>query len=298
VVGVVERRARIESARAAALGGRVATVPESAGRVRTVALIIAADGRAALGTPVLGLNPVFCDRVDALLTLASSPDAGVVIAEPYDVNGVGVSAALAEIAAAPAAPETILVFDLTDRAVEQIREILDSGVVLRLAVRNQHGWARAVESARRDPLGQRPQRALFRRTVPFVDSPVRTFFAACALLADGPVRVHDAARMARLSPRTLEARLAKAGYPRAQTIAAWYRILYVAWCLDTEGLALKQLVGAGDEGLRARRALGNLVKRHTTLTLASLGAPGSFAALLHRFLTRLGVSLSKTTARR
>jgi hypothetical protein len=296
VAGVGRWRPLIGSGRPSARGDRVATVPDSAGRVRTVALIVDPDDRPASGTPALGHEPAFCDRVDTLLSLASLPDVRVVIAEPYDVNGVGVSGALAEIAAAPAAPETILLFDLTERAVEQVQELLDSGAVLRLAMRDRRGSAQAIESARRDPLGQRAQRALLRRTLPFVAPPLRTFFTACALLAGGRIQVSHVAGVARLSPRTLEARLAKAGYPRARTIAAWYRVLHVAWRLDIERVALKQLVGAGDEGLRARRALGNLVERHTALTLASLGTSGSFAALLHRFLTRLGVSLHKTTA--
>jgi hypothetical protein len=239
---------------------------------------------------------VFCDRVESLLSLVSASGVSVVIAEPHDVNGVGVSAALAEIATAAVSPEIILLFDLTERAVQQVLELLESDVPALLVMRAEGGW-RQFESARRDLTGQRARRALLRRTLPFIAAPLQPFFAGCGLLAGSRERVTHLARLSGLAPRTLEARLAKAGYPRARTIVAWYRVLHVAWHLDVEGLAVKQLVGAGDEGLHARRALGNLVRRHTGLTLTSLGAPGAFAALLYRFLAQLGVSLRRLPPR-
>jgi hypothetical protein len=235
---------------------------------------------------------VFCDRVESLRSFVSAPDISVVVAEPHDVNGVGVSAALAEMATDAVAREIILLFDLTQRAVQLLLELLESDVPARLALRTEDGWG-PIESARRDLTRQRAHRTLVRRTVPFVVTPLRPFFAACALLAGTRERVSHLARLAGLAPRTLEARLAKAGYPRARSIASWYRVLHVAWHLDVEGLAIKQLVGVGEEGLHARRALGNLVRRHTGLTLASLGTPGAFPALLYRFLAQLGVAIAK-----
>jgi len=268
-------------------------VRESREPVRSVALIVDPRHRIPLGS-LLEPGLAFCDRVESLLALASSSAVRVVITEPYDANGVGVSAALAEIAGAPGAPEIILLLDPTQRAIQQVEELLELGVALRLALRDDRG-AHAIDSARRDVTGQRAQQALIRRTLPFIAPPLRPFFAACGLLAGDRIRVSHVARVTGLATRTLEARLAKAGYPRARTIAAWYRVLFIAWRLDIEGHTVKQLVGSGDSGLHARRALGNLVRRHTGQTLSSLGAPGAFAALLHRFLTQLGASLRKSS---
>lgn len=268
-------------------------MPDLPGPVRSVALVVDPDRRNELSSAALEPRLEFCDRVERLLSLVSSADVHAIVAEPYDVNGVGVSTALMEIAVTSRAAEIILLFDLDERAVEQVQEVLESGVVVRLAIRDDRGAARAIESARRDPMGQRAQQTLIRRTLPFVAVPLRPFFAACGLLSADGVRVGQLARVAGLAPRTLEARLAKGGYPRAQTIVAWYRLLHVAWRLDVGGLTIKQLLGSGDEGMHARRALGNLARRHVGLTLTALGAQGAFAALLHRFLTQLGVSLHK-----
>lgn len=271
-------------------------MPDSRGPAQTVALIVDPRHRSSLNASPLGPGLVFCDRVESLVALALLPGDRTVIAEPYDANGIGVSAALTEIATAPVAPDIVLLFDLNERAVQQVEQLLDADLRVQLALRDHHGSAHAIDSARRDPGGQRAQQAMIRRTLPFIAPPLRPFVTACALLSDRPIRVSNVARLTGLAPRTLDARLAKAGYPSARTIAAWFRVLHVAWRLDVEGLTVK-LVGSGDPGLHARRALGNLVRRHAGLTLASLGAQGAFAALLHRFLTQLGVSLRKSAPR-
>lgn len=270
---------------------RVGTV-----RGRALALVLDPADRETLANAALGTALVVCRRVDELVRRGAEPEVSVVVAEPYDVDGIGVGDTLNTIADTAAAPEIVLLFRLTDHASLQVMAVSESGADVRFALRGRSDITDTIAAARRDAFGQRPQRALVRRTLPFIAHPLRSSFIGWALLAGDRVLVSEVARLAGVSIRTLEHRLSAVGYPPARTVAAWYRVLYVAWLLDVEGWSLKQLVGAGDDGLRARRALGNLVKRHTGRTVASLGSPGSFTVLLRQFLDQLGVAGSETTA--
>jgi hypothetical protein len=239
---------------------------------------------------------VVCESVDRLVLLVNDVQPWAVVAQPRDLRGVGVVSAAPALLGLSHLAVMVVVFTPTLGEIDEVCAVLEKGLVGVLVPR----WSRdatdlgeSLRAALLDPPDQGAERVMLERVAAHVVPALRPFFAACALIPPRELTVSCAVRRAGSAVRTLEERLSRAGYPSARAIVAWHRILHAAWRLDVRGLSIKSAIGSGAENLGSRRALANVVKRYTGLTLGELRQPGRLVALLSLFTTLLGLPVEK-----
>ena len=228
----------------------------------------------------------FCDSVHWLMTLVMEQQPQAVVVQPRDATGMGVAGVASALAHLDDPPTVIMALSLTLAEVGEVCAALDSGLCVVMVPRwagRSSEFGMKIRTALLAPPDQGAERAMLMRITSQVAPSLRLFFAACALTPPHEHTVSRAVSNAGAAVRTIEQRLSRLGYPSAQTIVGWHRVLHAAWRLDVRGLSIKQAIGSGDTSLGSPRALANLVRRYAGLTLTELRQPGRFAALLRRF---------------
>lgn len=93
------------------------------------------------------------------------------------------------------------------------------------------------------------------------------------------------ARVAQLSERTLERRLAIARLPCARRLLAWATVLHSVWRLEVAGERVKE--ASVKAGFLTREAFTSFIRRHSGRPVSDLCQAGSFVEMLDTFLAEL-----------
>lgn len=143
-----------------------------------------------------------------------------------------------------------------------------------------------------------------RRWFPEATAPIIRHIAGClatplemtlviAMIA-GSIRldVNTFARLAGVSERTLQRRLAVAGLPSASRLLTIALTLHSAWRLEIRGDRVKEVVAAS--GFTTREAFTSFIRRHASCNASDLSQQGAFHRLLEGFVAELlrGVPLN------
>src|SRR5687767_11396812 len=179
-----------------------------------VALVATEEERRRVAEQLAGVAVRFCDTLAALGALAGAGRVDAVVAGLRDACGAPAAPAVLEIQAR--VPELRVLFQvvLTRGAAQDLVAAAATGVRAEYALLPFERLDAAVERL----LAPHPPDAgatLVARLAPGVPAGVRPFVAACALRAAPRLRVRTAAAWSRVSMRTLERRLLRAGLPAA-----------------------------------------------------------------------------------
>jgi AraC-like DNA-binding protein len=256
-----------------------------------VALVLGAGVRAQVERSLMHVgNARFCELAAQLAPLVEATRAAAIVTEVFDAAQESVADALAELhVRAPDLPlillvtlrppvlrEALAIAARVENAAAVVQGVDDLGAVVGASV----AQAGAADTASQ----------IISAVLPHLPAGLEPFFRYCALHAGKPLQVSVAVDGSRIARRTLDERLRRSGFPSAEELIGWHRILYAARELDRPGRTVESV--AGELGFSSASALRNLYRRHARLTPIIARDRGGFAYVLDRFVDLLQTSRS------
>lgn len=222
-----------------------------------------------------------CERVDALRSMLAATDIRLVVTELRDRVGASVIPVLADIVARAESPVVVTRVSLSDAAADDVMQLAAARVPARVSLRGVAPLGDALTAALGGGREPRADLVILERIGSLVPRAVRAFLVLCAVAPSPRLHVGQAATLLRMTPRTIESRLAQAALPPAYRIIGWCVALHAAWQLDVLGRRPKQV--AANLGFQSAAAAANLLARYCDASPTSLRVHGGFQAQLERF---------------
>ena len=176
-------------------------------------------------------------------------------------------------------PLPVVVYDRADRlAVDALPALMVPGLRVEFVVRPTEPLVPTLRQAmtRGEPTEAAP--IILRRLLPLAPLPLRVFVAIAVLKATSGRGVDQLARWSRLSPRTLERRLVRAGWATAHVVLQTVRALDAVWLMAEHEWPARRIQ-------RFRKfahasSITRLMQRHLGLTPAGVREGARFDAAL------------------
>lgn len=186
-------------------------------------------------------NLEWLDGTDALVERAGGGALDAVVTELTDNRGRSISATLVDLVAArPSLP--ILLHTRIDRsAIDHLMAVFTLGTRMECAVRpfaRQAPMLREMLSPMYRP-GVAP--LLLHHFMPLVPASLHSFVAVAILVAPQPRGVEEVARWSGVSPRTIERRLRRAGWPAARVVLQSFTALDAVWLMTEYGWSARRV---------------------------------------------------------
>lgn len=248
-------------------------------RLTVVALVVGVKAQARIRGALAGRADVsFCERRADLVSLAARRAASAVLAEPRDVAGDDVSAAIAALRSGM--PSVPVIAYIPDGRTS-------SGDILAMAKAGVHDLVRMGF----DDIGLALGGALASATAHCATEAVRAtlerlvapdawpFVSYCLTRAHEPISIRAAATALGLDRRTLVRRLERSGLPSPRRIAGWCRVIAAVRLLDQPIYTLEQVALRLD--FPSGTALRNQLVRYTGLKPREIRENGGIACVLH-----------------
>lgn len=233
------------------------------------------------------------DRAAVLRAAATAAGVRLVVSELRDRVGADTIPALAALAARTGAPAILACAPIDDRAVDDVFALAVSAAMARagLVLDGVDDLAAAVRGALAGWYAPSAALPVLERIAELVPRELRAFLLLAAARSAPGFTVTRASMLLGMTRRTLERRLARAGFPRASRIIQWCTALRVGWRLDVLGQRPSDVRAA--LGFASRSAMSNVVRRHGGRPATALRVHGGFVAMRERFAAELGTRRSE-----
>jgi hypothetical protein len=187
------------------------------------------------------------------------------------------SVAARRVAAPPLVP--VVIYDRADRlAADALPALMVPWMRVEFAVRPSEPLLPALRlvTATGQPSSAVP--AILRRLLPLTPAPLRVFVAIAVLKATSGRGVDQLARWSRLSPRTVERRLVRAGWATAHVVLQTVRALDAVWLMSEYGWPARRI--QRHRQFAHSSSITRLLQRHLGLTPAVVRERVGFDAAL------------------
>lgn len=221
---------------------------------------------------------VWCERADALVAYAVDGALDAVVTDLEDEAGRSIASTLVDLAAHRPKLPIVVHMGVDVAAIGKLLAVYAVGLQMECVVRPFAG----LEPVLRQMLSPeyRPGVAplLLHHFIPRVPEALRVFIALAILLAPARRGVEEVARWSDVSPRTLERRLRRAGWPAARVVLHSFAALDAAWMMTEYGWSARrvQLVRSFSHASSVTR----LLARYAGSLPSTLREDGGFAAAL------------------
>lgn len=248
-------------------------------RVVGVHLRDEADVAAVRRLRAVGVAVCEFDTEDALITAAATRGYAVAVCELTPFREDRVRWALDRMALAPSTA-TILRAELSCNVVRGIVSLSAHPGLARLSLRSVRPADVDVQEALRGT-SHAPDFLILRSFA--TDRLAREPGILIAAIVCGArrTRIRTLARACRIAPRTLQWRLARAGFPEARELLGWVLALHSVWRLEALEWPLKRV--AAQAGFSSGESLCSYVHRHVGARPKTLCRDGGFWQLLAQF---------------
>jgi AraC-like DNA-binding protein len=173
----------------------------------------------------------------------------------------------------------VVVYDRADRlATDALPALMVPGLRLEFAVRPAEPLLPALRQAMAAGQPAEAVPMILRRLLPLAPPPLRVFIAIAVLKATSGRGVDQLARWCRMSPRTLERRLVRAGWATAHVVLQTVRALDAVWLMSEHEWPARRI-----QRLRKfahASSITRLMQRHLDLTPAGIREGAGFDAAL------------------
>jgi AraC-like DNA-binding protein len=183
----------------------------------------------------------------------------------------------------------VVVYDQAERlAIDALPALMVPWMRVEFAVRPAEPLLPALRHAVASGQPSSAVPAILRRLVPVTPSPLRVFVTIAVLKATSGRGVDQLARWSRLSPRTVERRLVRAGWATAHVVLQTVRALDAVWLMSEYGWPARRI--QRHRKFAHSSSITRLMQRHLGMTPAIVRERAGFdaaldyacAALVHR----------------
>jgi AraC-like DNA-binding protein len=254
-----------------------------------VVLLRSATARSQLATALreIIVTPTIAEAarvLEATEATETAPAPPVLVTELRDEAGVSLVEAVVALADRRSM-RVVVSFAPTPTETRDVLHAVARGLRAQWVVRwpkDPAALVAAVERARTADRIPSPATEVLRVLAPLaVPDGVRPFLVFAAVTGDRALSVEAAAQALAISDRTLELRLAHAGFAAPHRILGWCRALYAAWYLDVRQWSPKHVALALQFG--SVSALSHWLRRYGAPAPNTLRRLGGFAELVAQF---------------
>lgn len=234
------------------------------------------------------MAPFACARVcqsvnDVHASIAAGGLTGLVC-ECRDSYGRQLGSVLASGQSALDVPTLILVRPIASD-VSFFREVARSGLPALARISGQAATGEVVRSVIENRWSPEASAPIIRKIAEHSPTSLNMLLVLAMIAGSRRLSVTAFAKLASVSERTLQRRLAIAGLPPAVRLVGWATMLHSAWRLEVAGERLKEASASG--GFSSREAFTGFIRRHGGCTASRLRNAGSFHQMLGAFLAEL-----------
>ena len=216
--------------------------------------------------------------------LRTAPPAALIVVDPYDSDGLELSAPLRALLLEFPSATVIAALALLPDRYRDLRTLGAWGVA-DIIVRGEDDTTEAMARRLRAIQG-RPLQSLLERSLPVNTSgQARALLMAAAEVTSTGGQAREMARMLYLSPRTLLRWCERAELPPPRRILVWMRVLMAAELLDDPGRTVSSVANAC--GYSSDNSLRRALQDFLATTPTTLRREGAFAIASQAFLEDL-----------
>lgn len=243
-----------------------------------------ADRREVLNTLIPLTAVHLCDSLQDLRVGITNGRFSAVICECRDSFGLPLGPSLASESTGSNVP-TLVFLRPTPADVSFFSHLVLSGVPALARVTGQADIGDVVRSVIKNHWSPEANAPIIRQIAKRFAGPLEVILALAIIAGSRRLGVGEFAQLARVSERTLQRRLAIAGFPPVSRLLSQATTLHSAWRLEMRGDRIKEVVAAS--GFLTREAFTSFIGRHASCTVSALSRQGAFLHMLDAFLAEL-----------
>lgn len=254
--------------------------------MRLIALLAGGGSRANVANELHGRGQlVWCPQIEDLLARADAGGIDAAIVGLEDETGRSIAPTLVELAARHPAIPALIHGRVDGATLGALLSVVPTGARVEWAVRPYERLEPVVRRLLSPDYRPGVAPVLLQRFVGTAPPTLRVFIAVAALSAAWRRPVERVTLWSGVSPRTIERRLLRAGWPSARTVVRSFAALDAVWLMSEYGWSARRVTR---ERLFAHESgVTRLVARYCGMQPATLREDGGFAAALAQVTQRL-----------
>lgn len=228
---------------------------------------------------------VRCDDTESVVARVAAGGVQAVVTPLDDERGRSVAPVVVALAATHPAPAIVLYDRLDGASLPKLLAVFATGLRMTCAIRPFESVARAVEMATSPTFFPPVVPVLLARFVGLAPAGLASFIALAAVQASARRGVGELASWLGMSPRTVERRHERAGWPSARTVVRSFAALDAVWLMNEYGWSARHVQEV--RGFSHPSGVTRLLARYCGLRPGTLREDGGFDAALANVERRL-----------